>query len=115
MVRAVRGMIVEREVVFYVFLFSVVLFQLMTLSATWVVMRTHASATCSAILLIGGFFWYKYCTRIYNRFKFIEPDLDWREDPLEPQVSSNQKKSYRIIPHFEKRNHERKPLFKFAR
>jgi hypothetical protein len=31
----------------------------------------------------GGLYWYKYCLRIYNRFKFIEPDIEWRNSDVD--------------------------------
>jgi hypothetical protein len=82
MVRAVKGMIAEKEGIFTSFIISLIAFQVMTLATTWIVMKTYASATCTAILIAGGLYWYKYCLRIYNRFKFIEPDIEWKdEDP----------------------------------
>jgi hypothetical protein len=82
MVRAVKGMIAEKEGIFTSFTISLIAFQVMTLATTWIVMKTYASAACTAILVIGGLYWYKYCLRIYNRFKFIEPDIEWKdEDP----------------------------------
>jgi hypothetical protein len=80
MIRAVKGMIKEKEMIFGVFVASIFVFQVMTLTSTWVVMKTYASAICSIILVIGGCFWYQYCMRIYTRFRFIEPDVEWRED-----------------------------------
>ena len=57
-------------------------------------MKTYSSAICSAVLVIGGLCWYKYCLRIYNRFKFTEPDIDWKESPLENEETNKRKKSY---------------------
>lgn len=80
MVRAVKGMIAEKGAIFTSFIIALIAFQAMTLATTWIVMKTYASAACTAILLIGGMYWYKYCLRIYNRFKFIEPDIEWKDD-----------------------------------
>lgn len=80
MVRAVKGMIAEKGAIFTSFIIALIAFQAMTLATTWIVMKTYASAACTAILLVGGMYWYKYCLRIYNRFKFIEPDIEWKDD-----------------------------------
>mmetsp|Transcript_15107 Transcript_15107/g.22725 ORF Transcript_15107/g.22725 Transcript_15107/m.22725 type:complete len:406 (+) Transcript_15107:142-1359(+) len=78
MVRAVKGMIAEKTAIFVSFIVSLIAFQCMTLATTWVVMKTYASSVCTAVLMVGAVYWYKYCLRIYNRFKFIEPDIEWR-------------------------------------
>ena len=73
MVRAVKGMMAEKGAIFASFTISLIAFQVMTLAVTWIVMKTYASAVCTGALVIGGGFWYQYCLRIYNRFKFVEP------------------------------------------
>lgn len=78
MVRAVKGMIAEKSGIFMSFIMCLIAFQLMTLAVTWVMMETYSSAVSTVVLLVGGLYWYKYCLRIYNRFKFIEPDIEWR-------------------------------------
>jgi hypothetical protein len=78
MVRAVKGMIAEKTGIFVSFIIALIAFQLMTLATTWVVMKTYASAVCTCVLIVGAVYWYKYCLRIYNRFKFVEPDIEWR-------------------------------------
>lgn len=78
MVRAVKGMIAEKTGIFVSFIISLIAFQCMTLATTWVVMKTYASSACTCVLMIGAVYWYKYCLRIYNRFKFVEPDIEWR-------------------------------------
>jgi hypothetical protein len=121
MVRAVKGMIAEKEMIFLVFLFSVLTFQSMTLSSTWVVMKTYASCICSCIFVTGGLFWYTYCLRIYNRFRFIEPDLEWKNDPTtndEDQFPRDREgNSYRSLtpPREKKHSREMKKFFQFSR
>ena len=92
MVRAVKGMIAEKTGIFVSFIVSLIAFQLMTLATTWVVMKTYASSVCTCVLMIGAVYWYKYCLRIYNRFKFVEPDIEWRnsdEDKSDRGVSTD--------------------------
>lgn len=69
MVRAVDGMIKEKDAIFASLIISVLLFQLETLAAGFLVMDQNAAIACSMILGIGTYYWYKYCTRIYHRFK----------------------------------------------
>ena len=99
MVRAVKGMVKEREMIFSVFVASIFVFQVMTLSSTWMVMKLYASVICSIILVVGGCFWYHYCLRIYNRFRFIEPGVEWREDKQieEKNSSMRENKKYEEI------------------
>lgn len=78
MVRAVKGMIAEKSGIFMSFIMCLIAFQLMTLAVTWVMMETYSSAVSTVVLTVGALYWYKYCLRIYNRFKFIEPDIEWR-------------------------------------
>lgn len=78
MVRAVKGMIAEKSGIFMSFIMCLIAFQFMTLAVTWVMMETYSSAVSTIVLTVGALYWYKYCLRIYNRFKFIEPDIEWR-------------------------------------
>jgi len=83
MVRAVKGMIAEKSAIFVSFIIALVAFQCMTLATTWVVMKFYGACVCTVLLIGGGVYWYKYCLRIYNRFKFIEPDIEWRNSDME--------------------------------
>jgi hypothetical protein len=74
MVRAVEGMVKEKDQIFLAFFLSVVLFQVASLACCFVVMNHNAAWTSAAIFLAGLWYWYKYCLRIYNRFK-VSPDL----------------------------------------
>lgn len=69
MVRAVDGMIKEKDAIFFSLIASVVLFQLETLAAGFLVMEQNAAIACSIVLCIGIYYWFKYCSRIYHRFK----------------------------------------------
>ena len=81
--RAVKGMIAEKSAIFVSFIIALVAFQCMTLATTWVVMKFYGACVCTVLLIGGGVYWYKYCLRIYNRFKFIEPDIEWRNSDME--------------------------------
>ena len=69
MVRAVDGMIKEKDAIFLSLIVSVLLFQMETLAAGFLVMEQNAAIACYFILFIGTYYWYKYCSRIYYRFK----------------------------------------------
>jgi hypothetical protein len=69
MVRAVEGMVKEKDTIFIAFFVSVAVFQLAALACCFVVMTNKAAWTCSVIFIIGLYYWYFYCLRIYNRFK----------------------------------------------
>lgn len=69
MVRAVEGMNKEKDAIFMSLIASVLLFQLETLAAGFIVMEQNAAIAASIILVIGTYYWYKYCVRIYQRFK----------------------------------------------
>jgi hypothetical protein len=69
MVRAVDGMIKEKDAIFLSLIASVLLFQMETLAAGFLVMEQNAAIVCSFILFTGAYYWYKYCSRIYYRFK----------------------------------------------
>jgi hypothetical protein len=71
MVRAVEGMVKEKDSIFLAFFLSVVLFQLASLACCFVVMNHNAAWTAMVIFIIGLWYWYKYCLRIYNRFKVM--------------------------------------------
>lgn len=71
MVRAVEGMVKEKDSVFLAFFLSVVLFQSASLACSFVVMNHNAAWASTGIYLIGLWYWYKYCLRIYNRFKVL--------------------------------------------
>ena len=64
-------MIKEKDAIFLSLIMSVLLFQLETLSAGFLVMEQNAAIACSVILGIGTYYWYKYCSRIYYRFKVL--------------------------------------------
>ncbi len=69
MVRAVDGMTKEKDAIFLSFLITIVFFQVATVGCGFIVMDVEAAWAACCIVLIGGFYWYKYCLRIFNRFK----------------------------------------------
>ena len=90
--------------IFTSFTIALVAFQFMSLATTWyeglylldnppvsvshvddirIVMKFYGACSCTVLLLVGGTYWYKYCLRIYNRFKFIEPDIEWRNSDVD--------------------------------
>lgn len=69
MVRAVEGMMKEKDAIFVTLIASIAFFQLLTLAVGFLVMTQEAAIVCSIMLAIGSYYWYKYCIRIYNRFK----------------------------------------------
>lgn len=69
MVRAVEGMNKEKDAIFVAFFVSVILFQVGTVGASFLVMSSAAAWTSMVLCLGGLYIWYVYCLRIYNRFK----------------------------------------------
>jgi hypothetical protein len=69
MVRAVEGMNKEKDAIFVAFFISVILFQVGTVAAAFLVMSSSAAWTSMVLCLGGLYVWYIYCLRIYNRFK----------------------------------------------
>ena len=69
MVRAVEGMIKEKDAIFAIFFISIILFQVSTVAASFLVMSSSAAWTSMVLCLGGLYIWYVYCLRIYNRFK----------------------------------------------
>lgn len=59
----------EKDAIFVSLVMSIALFQLLTLAVGFLVMTESAAIVCSIMLSIGSYYWYKYCIRIYNRFK----------------------------------------------
>lgn len=80
MVRAVEGMIKEKDAIFVAFFVSIIVFQISTVSASFLVMSSSAAWTSMVLCLGGLYIWYVYCLRIYNRFKLDEVDFSWNED-----------------------------------
>lgn len=50
------------------------------LCALQVVMEDEAAWIAMAIYLVGSYIWYKYCIRIYNRFKVRSVGFAWKGD-----------------------------------
>jgi hypothetical protein len=69
MVRAVEGMNKEKDAIFVAFFLSIILFQVGTVAAAFLVMSAAAAWTSMVLCLGGLYIWYVYCLRIYNRFK----------------------------------------------
>lgn len=80
MVRAVEGMVKEKDSIFLAFFLSVVLFQLASLACCFVVMSHNAAWTAMVIFIVGLWYWYKYCLRIYNRFKLEDIGFAWNDE-----------------------------------
>lgn len=75
MVRAVEGMVKEKDAIFFTLLSTVVLFQFLALCCGFFVMEDYCAYISTVILAIGSYYWYTYCLRIYNRFKVRCSDL----------------------------------------
>merc|ERR1712232_1268894 len=46
-------------------------------------MSKNAAWTCSVIFLLGLYYWYYYCLRIYNRFKLDDVGFAWNQEEEE--------------------------------
>lgn len=59
----------EKDAIFVAFFVSIILFQVGTVAASFLVMSSSAAWTSMVLCLGGLYVWYVYCLRIYNRFK----------------------------------------------
>ena len=80
MVRAVDGMVKELDAIFIAFFVSIFFFQTATAATSFVVMENEAAWAALCIYVIGSYIWYKYCIRIYNRFKLRNVGFAWKDD-----------------------------------
>lgn len=80
MVRAVEGMVKELDAIFIAFFISIFFFQTATAATSFVVMEHEAAWIALAIYIVGSYIWYKYCIRIYNRFKLRSVGFAWKDD-----------------------------------
>jgi hypothetical protein len=80
MVRAVEGMVKELDATFIAFFVSIFFFQTATAATSFVVMEDDAAWIALAIYIVGSYVWYKYCIRIYNRFKLRSVGFAWKDD-----------------------------------
>ena len=92
MVRAVQGMIREKDAIFVSFFLSIFAFLIATLATCWVIMKTISAAVSTVILIIGCYYWYTYCLRIYNRFRFDMSEIEWRDDQAQAEKHEQQLK-----------------------
>lgn len=89
MVRAVEGMVKELDAIFIAFFVSIFFFQTATAATSFVVMENEAAWIALGIYVIGSYIWYKYCIRIYNRFKLRSVGFAWRDDEDERPEGRN--------------------------
>lgn len=67
--RAVDGMVKEKDSIFFTLLVTVMLYQFLALCCMFLVMDDNCAYVSTVMLVVGGYYWYTYCLRIYNRFK----------------------------------------------
>ena len=79
MVRAVDGMMEEKEAIFNSFILAIGSFQVMGVAICWIIMPDYAAAVFTALSVIASYFWYRYCTRIFLRFKIHNENLAWQD------------------------------------
>lgn len=84
MVLAVEGMVIEQKQVLFSFILTTAAFGINCIGMYWIMMDQTSAITSSLITLIGMYFWYHYCLRIYNRFKFSSKGADW-DDSYNPE------------------------------
>jgi MFS family permease len=87
MVRAVDGMVKEKDAIFVSLLMTVVLYQFIALCCGFFVMYDNAAYVSTVILAVGSYYWYTYCLRIYNRFKIHHVQFAWKEVDDGPRAS----------------------------
>lgn len=84
MVQAVEGMVIEQKQVLFSFIVTTAAFGINVIGMYWVMMDQKSAIASSLITLVGMYFWYHYCLRIYNRFKFSSKAVDW-DDRYNPE------------------------------
>jgi hypothetical protein len=91
MVRAVEGMVEEMDAIIIAFFIAIIFFQFATAATSFVVMEKDGAWWSLGIYIIGTYIWYRYCIRIYNRFKLRDVGFSWKEDDEHkgPQVRSS--------------------------
>ncbi len=71
MIRALEGLVLETNGIFVLFFWMIVLFQIFSLSLSFVIMSENCAIVCSIIFAFGVYLWYYQCLRIFNRFKVL--------------------------------------------
>lgn len=92
MLRAISGLMSEQTIIFTYFTTFVLLFQVLAFAVGFLVMDKRAAIVCSAVLAVGGYYWYVYCLRIYNRFR-IRASTRYRQSGREGEFSSSQRRN----------------------
>lgn len=85
MVRAVEGMMKERNNIFYSFLATLMIFQCQVTMIGLYNMNLDQMLVCTGMQIIGAYVWYVYCARIYQRFK-VAADVIFRTIPHDKQL-----------------------------
>lgn len=100
MVRAVEGMVKELDAIFIAFFISIFFFQTATAATSFVVMEHECAWIALAIYIIGSYVWYKYCIRIYNRFKLRSVGFAWKDDDdARPEARQSEDSSQSSFSH----------------
>jgi hypothetical protein len=61
------------------FLISILGFAVVLMSYTYMTMQPSAATASSIVIVIGSYFWYSYCVRIYNNFKWTDSSVSFTE------------------------------------
>lgn len=80
MVKAVEGMIEEQTVILRSFVLTVLSLGVLLVSYSWMTMTINAATISTIIIIIGAYFWYSYCVRIYNKFKWTDMEVTFTQD-----------------------------------
>jgi mannose-6-phosphate isomerase-like protein (cupin superfamily) len=54
-------------------------FAVVLVSYSFMTMQPDAATASAAIIIIGSYFWYTYCIRIYNNFKWTDSSVTFTE------------------------------------
>ena len=88
MVRAVDGLMEEKEAIFNSFILAIASFQVMGVAICWIIMPQYAAGVFTGLSVIASYFWYRYCTRIFLRFKIHNENLAWQDSRRERSVDA---------------------------
>lgn len=79
MVRAVDGMVAEKDGIVLSFIICLTSFATSCLGYFWVIMTDEAAWISTAVMMVAMYFWCSHGLRVYNKFKWDETGTAWLE------------------------------------
>jgi len=79
MIVAVDGLMQEKFGIVLNLVLAVVFFALGNIAYFWLIMSTSMAILSTLVSVIGFGYWYYYCSRIINRFKWTDKMIVWED------------------------------------